>query len=62
MNFLRMTPKKRCVVCNKKVGDSPAYIQYKYIENYESKIGTAFLCKKHSDEFDKGQDQIEEWL
>ena len=46
MNFLRMTPKKRCVFCNKKVGDTPAHIRYKYIENDEPKIGTAFLCKK----------------
>ena len=53
MNFLRMKPKKRCIICDVKVGNNPAHIRYKYIENDEPKIGTAFLCKKCAETMDQ---------
>lgn len=46
MNFLWKKPKKRCIVCDVIVGNSPAHIRYKYIEDDEAKIGTAYLCEK----------------
>lgn len=53
MNFLRMKPKKRCIVCDVVVGDSLAHIRYKYTEDDESKIGTALLCKKCADNLEQ---------
>jgi len=48
MKFLRKLFRSvdhTCIVCDVKVVDNPAHIRYKYIENDEPKIGTAFLCK-----------------
>lgn len=49
MNFLWKKSKKKCIVCDAEVGNSPAHIRYKYIEDDEAKIATAFLCKKCAD-------------
>lgn len=52
-NFLRTKPKKLCIVCNVSVGSSRAQLQYRYFEDDEAKIGTAFLCKKCADDMEK---------
>lgn len=60
MNFLRMKPKKRCVICNVKVGNDPAYVRYKYIENDEPKVGTAYLCKKCAEQMNQTETDYDE--
>ena len=58
MNFLRKKPQKRCIVCDAKVGSSPAHIRYKYIEDDEAKIATAYLCEKCADDMEQSK-QVE---
>lgn len=53
MNFLRVKPEKLCIVCDVAVGSSQAHIRYKYIEDDEAKIATAFLCKKCADDMEQ---------
>ena len=55
MNFLRKNPQKRCIVCDVKVGNSPAHIRYKYIEDDEAKIATAYLCEKCADTMEQSK-------
>jgi protein-arginine kinase activator protein McsA len=58
MNFLWKKPKKRCIVCDVIVGNSPAHIRYKYIEDDEAKIATAYLCEKCADDIEQSK-QVE---
>lgn len=43
----------KCFICNARIKDNGATIQYGYIENGESKTSKVMICTKCADELDK---------
>lgn len=56
-NLFKKKPYK-CLICNKRVGNSAAEVKYKYMgDGGEPEIGTARLCNKHAKQFEKQNTQ-----
>lgn len=45
--------KLRCFICNSKVGNDGAEIQYSYNDNGSQKLGKVIICTKCADALDK---------
>ena len=49
----------KCFICNSRIVDKGAEVQYSYNDNGERKLGKVMICTKCADELDKKNTELD---